>query len=307
MVSLHFDRSFSARPGEVVEIAPGLRRITANNPGPMTFTGTNSYLIGSDPVVVLDPGPEDDAHLRSLVRAIGGAKVDAIIVSHSHRDHCALVPSLKAKLQAPVIGAAAHMPARPAHPGEAAAQEASDTVYAPDRVLLAGQHITFGGTELEVIETPGHTMNHLCYAVGGTDFLFSGDHVMAWSTTLVAPPDGAMTPYLASLQTLLGRRETIYLPGHGAKLNDAHHFTQALYAHRMDREAAIMTALGVDGLTVPELVEALYDGLDPRLRYAAGLSVLAHLERLQALGHASKSLAGDDRWIAASTAFESAS
>jgi len=302
---LQFDRTFKALPGEVVEIRPGIRRITAPNPGPMTFTGTNSYLIGTDRLVVIDPGPQDEAHLVALLGAIGDAPVDAILVTHTHRDHSPLARDLKATTGAPIIGAGPHLLARPLRDGDASLDVAVDQDYAPDEVLEHGARLEAGGSTLEVVATPGHTVNHLCFGLEGSGILFSGDHVMAWSTSLIAPPDGDMSAYLESLQLLLKRQDTLYLPGHGARLNDPLSFVEALFAHRMSREAAILGALECDTLSISSLVDRMYEGLDQRLRGAAGLSVLAHLERLEALGQASRIAGSDALWHAGAVAFES--
>ncbi|MFK7793692.1 MAG: MBL fold metallo-hydrolase [Devosiaceae bacterium] len=295
---MQFDRTFNAKAGEVVEIRPGIRRITAPNPGPMTFMGTNSYLVGQDSVVIIDPGPNDEAHLAALTLAIGDAHVAAIVVTHTHRDHSPLARALKAHTGTPIIGAGPHRFARPFKQGDALLDVAVDDAHAPDAVLADGERLTFGDGTLEAVATPGHTMNHLCFALAGTDVLFSGDHAMAWSTSLVAPPDGEMSAYLASLQKLLQRKESLYLPGHGAELHDAHGFVQQLLDHRMEREAAILTALQLETLSISALVDRLYDGLDPRLRGAAGLSVLAHLERLESLGQAARVPGPEGLWQA---------
>ena len=299
-----FDRTFNAEPGQIIQIRDGIRRVTAPNPGPMTFTGTNTYLVGTDPLVIIDPGPDSEAHRDALLRAVGDARVAALLVTHTHRDHSPLARTLKAVIGAPIIGAAAHVFARPVKEGDASLDVAVDTEHAPDQVLEAGERFSSSGVVLEAVATPGHTMNHLCFSLAGTDVLFSGDHVMAWSTSLIAPPDGDMTAYLDSLQMLLGRSETFYLPGHGARINDAHNTVEALFAHRMDRETAILNALECDQLAISALVDRLYEGLDPRLRSAAGLSVLAHLERLERLGQAFRLAGPDALWAAGGLAFE---
>jgi glyoxylase-like metal-dependent hydrolase (beta-lactamase superfamily II) len=301
---MQFDRTFKAQPGEVVELRPGIRRITAPNPGPMTFTGTNSYLIGTDRLAILDPGPQDEAHLNALLGAIGSAPVDAILVTHTHRDHSPLARALKRATGAPILGAGPHRFARAVRDGDASLDVAVDQDHVPDEVLDHGARIEVGGGTIEVVATPGHTVNHRCFALEGSGVLFSGDHVMAWSTSLIAPPDGDMSAYLESLQSLLQRQDSLYLPGHGAKLNDPLSYVEALFSHRMGRESAILAALECDSLSVSSLVDRLYEGLDPRLRAAAGLSVLAHLERLQSLGQASSIQGTDALWQAGPLAFD---
>ena len=304
MTSLHLDRTFRAQPGDIVEIIPGVRRVTADNPGAMTFVGTNSFLVGTDELVIIDPGPDDARHLQALLRAIGAARVAAILVTHTHRDHSPLARALGQAVGAPIMGAGPHVLARAAQPGDGPVDEAADLDHTPDTILQDGQMVRLGGVNIEAVATPGHTTNHLCLALGGTDILFSGDHVMAWSTTLVAPPDGSMTAYLASLQKLLARPQSFFLPAHGARLADAKLHTQALYDHRLAREAAILEALECEQLGVGTLVDRLYHGLDGSLRRAAGLSVLAHLERLEDLRQAFRLAGSDTLWTAGPTAFD---
>lgn len=296
---LHFDRSFDARPGEVTTIPAGdvpVRRITANNTGAMTFTGTNSYLVGSRRLVVVDPGPDDEAHLSALMGAIGNAQLEAILVTHTHRDHSPLARRLKALTGATIVGADTHQFARAFRPGDAPVDQAADEDHAPDRVLRDGELFEVGDFTLEAVATPGHTMNHLCFAVREENILFSGDHVMAWATSLVAPPDGAMTPYLDSLQKLQTRPEKRYLPGHGTWLKDAKPFVQALYEHRIGRDTSILEALEAGPIEIGQLVDQMYEGLDQRLSLAAGLSVLAHLERLEALQRVACVSKSENRW-----------
>lgn len=298
---LNFDRSFDAKPGEVVGLFKGdvpVRRVSANNTGAMTFTGTNSYIIGEKHLAVIDPGPQDEAHLAALMKAIGQAHVEAICITHTHRDHSPLARRLKALTGAPIVGAGTHQYARAFKPGDAPVDQAADEDHTADRVLEDGETLTIGDFKIEAIATPGHTMNHVCFAVPGENILFSGDHVMAWATSLVAPPDGAMTPYLESLQKLLARRETRYLPGHGTWLNDAKPTVQALYDHRMGREASISAALRQGPLEINQLVDMLYEDLDGRLRMAAGLSVLAHLERLEGLNKVTRTSGAENSWEA---------
>ena len=311
---VQFDRTFKTRPGEVATLPGDIRRITADNPGIMTFTGTNTYLVGTDPVAIIDPGPDDGAHLDALLAAIGTAQVAAIVVTHTHRDHSPLARALKARTGARIVGAGPHRFARTPQDGDAALDGAVDGDHSPDQILSDGERIAVGDLWLETVATPGHTMNHLCFALAGQRddpaILFSGDHVMAWSTTLVAPPDGAMTAYLKSLQTLLDRPETLYLPAHGTLIHDAHVHVRALFDHRMGRETAILSALEIDGLTIYALVDRLYEALSPDLRRAAGLSVLAHLERLETLNlarreHSDRSLT-DTIWRAGPLAFDRA-
>jgi hydroxyacylglutathione hydrolase len=280
------DRVFEPRWGEAVPVAGRVRRVTAQNPGPFTFHGTNSYLVGDRrSVAVIDPGPDDPRHLAALVAAIGGAEVSHILVTHTHRDHSPGAAQLAAVTGAPTLGAGPHRPARPPRPDETARLDAGgDTDFVPDRVVADGDSIVGDGFALTAVATPGHTGNHLAFALGGGEVLFSGDHVMAWSTSIVAPPDGAMADYMASLGKLLARPEHRYLPGHGGPVEDAHAYGTALAAHRRGRERAILARLAAGDERIPAIVAAVYAGLDPALAGAAALSVLAHLEDLAARG-----------------------
>lgn len=284
---LTFDRSADAPAGVVREVAPRVRRVIAPNASAFTFTGTATYLVGRGRVAVVDPGPDDPAHRAALLAALDGETVEAIVVTHTHRDHSASAAALKAATGAPVMGAGPHRAFRALHAGEARGLEAGvDASYAPDRALAEGEGITGPGWSLVAIETPGHTANHLAFALPESALLFSGDHVMAWSTSIVAPPDGAMGPYVASLRKLIERPEELYLPGHGPALGAARRFARQLLGHRLMREAAIRARLNAGPRTIPELVAKLYRGLDATLVAAAGLSVFAHLEDLVARGEA---------------------
>src|SRR5580700_6639670 len=210
-----FDKSFDLVPGKVKEIAPQVRALVADNPGPFTYKGTVSYIIGRGKVAILDPGPDDDAHIGALLDAVRGETVTHIFVTHTHRDHSPAVPRVKAATGAKVFAEGPHRLARPLHIGETRRLDASaDMDFAPDVKLADGDVVSGDGWTMEAITTPGHTANHMAYAFKEADLLFAGDHVMAWSTTIVAPPDGAMTDYMASLQKLARRGEPIYLPGH---------------------------------------------------------------------------------------------
>jgi glyoxylase-like metal-dependent hydrolase (beta-lactamase superfamily II) len=272
--------------GVVEDIAAGIRRLVAPNPGPFTFTGTCSYLVGADEVIVIDPGPEDDAHLVRLLSAIGGAAVLAILVTHTHRDHSPLSRRLQAETGAPILGCAPHFAARALRLGEINPLDASsDALYQPDAVLLDGASVTLGASTFEVIATPGHTANHLAFALPAQGIVFTGDHIMGWSTSIVAPPDGAMGAYMASLEAMIAREaDQLYLPGHGAPVADPRRFARGLLQHRRHRENQIMDRLLRQPMRIPELVAANYPGLNPALTGAAGLSVFAHLEDLHDRG-----------------------
>jgi len=282
---MEFDMSFSPEYGQAVEVAPGVRRLTANNPGPFTFHGTNTYLVGTDTLAVIDPGPDDDAHLAAILAAADGRPISHILVSHTHRDHSPLAARLKAATGAVTAGEGPHRPARPLRLGEINALDASaDTAFAPDLVLADGARVAGDGWTIETVLTPGHAANHAAFALAGTGILFSADHVMAWSTTIVAPPDGAMADYMASLDRLLARDDRFYLPGHGGPVRDPQPFLRGLKAHRKMRERAILERIQGGDRTIGEMVAAIYRDTDPRLHGAAALSVLAHLEDLAGRG-----------------------
>jgi glyoxylase-like metal-dependent hydrolase (beta-lactamase superfamily II) len=280
-----FDKSFDLPPGQVEEVRPGLRRILCNNPGPFTFKGTVSYIVGKGNVAIIDPGPLDEPHIAALLDAVRGETVTHIFVTHTHRDHSPAAARIKVETGALTFGEGPHRAARPLNIGEAPRLEASgDREFRPDTALADGDVVAGDGWALEAVATPGHTANHVAYALKGTDMLFSGDHVMAWSTPVVAPPDGSMSDYMASLEKLARRPETTYFPGHGGAVKEAPRFVEHYIRHRRGREQSILRRLAEGEADIPTLVGAIYIGLDPRLTKAAGLSVLAHLEDLVARG-----------------------
>jgi glyoxylase-like metal-dependent hydrolase (beta-lactamase superfamily II) len=284
-MSLEFDQSFEPSHGRAVEVAEDVRRVTANNAGPFTFHGTNSYIVGRDRLAVIDPGPDDEAHLETLLAAIAGKPVSHILVSHTHRDHSPLAARLKALTGAPVLAEGPHRPARALRIGEVNPLDASaDTGFMPDIALTDGEVIDGGEWRLRAILTPGHAANHAVFALDGTGILFSADHVMGWSTSIVAPPDGAMADYMASLDKLIARPDRLFLPGHGGPVREPQKFMRGLKAHRRMRERAILERLAAGDRTIPAMVKQIYRDTDPRLHGAAGLSVLAHLEDLVARG-----------------------
>jgi glyoxylase-like metal-dependent hydrolase (beta-lactamase superfamily II) len=280
-----FDKRFDLAPDSVDEVAPGVRRILCNNPGPFTYKGTVSYIVGRGRVAIVDPGPLDEPHIAALLNAVRGETVTHIFVTHTHRDHSPAAARIKAATGAPVFAEGPHRAARPLNVGEAPRLDASnDTDFRPDHALADGETVAGEGWTLEAVTTPGHTANHMGFALKEANLLFSGDHVMAWSTPVVAPPDGAMSDYMASLEKLARRSEPVYLPGHGGPVRDAPRFVSAYILHRKAREASILRHLDKGEADIPSIVRAIYIGLDPRLARAAGLSVLAHLEDLVARG-----------------------
>ncbi|TMQ03226.1 MAG: MBL fold metallo-hydrolase [Deltaproteobacteria bacterium] len=280
-----FDKSFNLAPGKVEEVMPGLRRLVANNPGPFTFKGAMTYIVGHGQVAVIDPGPDDERHVASILDAVRGETVTHILVTHTHRDHSPAAARVKAATGATVYAEGPHRPARALHVGETERLDAGgDQAFRPDVALADGAVVSGRGFTFEAVATPGHTANHMAFAYKEAQVLLSGDHVMAWSTTVVAPPDGAMSDYMASLEKLGRRNEQIYFPGHGEKVRDAPRFVAACIRHRQGREASILHRLEKGAADIPTIVRAVYIGLDPRLTGAAGLSVLAHLEDLVARG-----------------------
>jgi glyoxylase-like metal-dependent hydrolase (beta-lactamase superfamily II) len=280
-----FDKSFALAPDQVQEVGPGVRAIAADNPGPFTFKGTISYIVGRDQVAIIDPGPDDTAHVAALLEAVRGETVTHIFVTHTHRDHSPAAAKIKTATGATVLAQGPHRLARPLHTAELRRLDASaDLDFRPDVALVDGETVSGRGWTLEAVTTPGHTANHMAFAFKEANLLFAGDHVMAWSTTIVAPPDGAMTDYMASLNKLAGRSEPLYLSGHGAPVRDAPRYVQYLIRHRQAREASILHRLAKGEADIATIVRAVYIGLDPRLVGAAALSVLAHLEELVARG-----------------------
>lgn len=280
-MSLDFDKRFDPRHGEAVPVDLGILRLTAPNAGPMTFHGTNTYLVGEDRLVVVDPGPDDPQHLAAIASAIAGRPVDAVLVTHTHLDHSALAHRLAREVDAPLVAQGAHRVSRPLLEGEINLLDAaSDFAFRPDIVLADDAEIRLGDSVLRGVHTPGHTGNHIAFALEDRGVLFSGDHVMAWATSVVAPPDGSMANYMRSLDRLAARSDRRYLPGHGGPVENPATFVRALRTHRRMRETAILEKVRTGLSTVPDIVAAIYHTTDRRLHGAAGLSVLAHLENL---------------------------
>ncbi|MGB8156001.1 MAG: MBL fold metallo-hydrolase [Pseudolabrys sp.] len=280
-----FDKNLDLAPDVVDEPTPGVRRIMANNPGPFTFKGTVSYIIGRGQVAIVDPGPDDPVHIGALLDAVRNETVTHIFVTHTHRDHSPAVPAIKKATGASVYAEGPHRAARPLHIGEHNPLDASaDRDFRPDVALRDGEVVSGDDWAIEAVTTPGHTANHMAYALKGKSTLFAGDHVMGWATSIVAPPDGAMSDYMHSLAKLVRRSETVYLPGHGPVIADAPRFVNYYILHRKAREDSILHRLSKGATDIPTIVRAIYIGIDPRLTGAAGLSVLAHLEDLVARG-----------------------
>lgn len=289
-MSIPFLRDDPLPPGVAAEVAPGVRRILCDNPGPFTWRGTNTWLIGQGRVAVLDPGPADAAQLAAILRATAGETITHILVSHTHRDHSPGVAALQAATGARSYGFGPHL--TPPDQGG----EGGDHGLTPDVTLADGAVLEGDEFRLTAIHTPGHCANHLCFA-RADGVVFSADHVMSWSTTVVSPPDGDMAAYMASLSKLAAREAHLYLPGHGPPLPNPAPFVAALATHRLQREAKVLDALRVARrATALELVPPVYGpALDARLVPAAARSLLAHLLKLVAEGQAAR----DGDWFEA--------
>jgi glyoxylase-like metal-dependent hydrolase (beta-lactamase superfamily II) len=277
-----FVREIDPAYGQSVPVSPLIRRVTANNPGPFTYLGTGTYIVGRGEVAVVDPGPDDDAHLLALLAALEGERVTAIAITHSHLDHSPLAAPLKARTGATVYGRAVDG----AHPpiDGPALDDDDDLVFRPDVTVGDGQTISGPGWTLEAWLTPGHASNHVCYALPEENALFSGDHVMGWSTTVVSPPDGDMTAYYASLDRVMAREFSTLWPTHGPPVTDPAPFLAAYKAHRLDRERQILRQLAAGRTRIRDMVPDMYAAVDKRLHPAAARSVLAHLQHLTRTG-----------------------
>ena len=277
--------------GVLMPLSPMVARVLAPNPSPFTFTGTQSYIVGQGDVAVIDPGPAEPAHIDALMQGIAGRPVVAIICTHTHRDHSPATRPLAAATGAPIIGCA---PLTLEDDGPRA-DAAFDPDYAPDRILTDGDRVSGTGWTLEAVATPGHTSNHLCFALLEEQALFTGDHIMGWSTTVVSPPDGDMADYMRSMQRLIDREDAVYYPAHGDPVDKPQRLARSMMGHRRHREGQILRHLERGAVAIPNMVADMYKGVDPRLHPAAGRSVLAHLIDLQARGLAREH---DGRWEA---------
>ncbi|HEX9953791.1 MAG TPA: MBL fold metallo-hydrolase [Allosphingosinicella sp.] len=268
--------------GRIERVAPLVRRLLAPNPSAFTYTGTQVFIVGEGEVAVIDPGPDDPAHVQALLAALEGERVAAILCTHTHRDHSPATRPLAAATGAPIVGCAPLAVVDEGVPSD----ESFDRHYRPERVLGDGESVSGPGWTLEAVATPGHTSNHLCFALPEAGALFSGDHVMGWSTSIVAPPDGDMGAYMRSLDKLLGRDDRIYYPTHGPEIAAPHAHVRRLIAHRQAREAQVLAQLDTGPARIEAMVSAMYQDVDPRLHPAAALSVLAHLIDLERRGEA---------------------
>ena len=272
------DRNFDCAYGVAEQVSPLIRRVVARNPGPFTFLGTGTYIVGRGWVAVIDPGPDLSDHVAALLAALAGEKVTHILITHTHIDHSPAAAALKAATGAPSLGFGPH--GAVGETGEAGA----DLAFRPDIRLADGDGVSGEGWSLTALHTPGHASNHLCFALAEEQALFSGDQVMGWSTTVVGPPDGDMAAYMASLDRLLARGDKIYWPTHGGPIRDPRAHVAELIAHRRARRATILEALSAGPSRPADIVVKVYRGLDPRLVEAAAESVRAHLIELAAAG-----------------------
>lgn len=278
--------------GLAEDVEPLVRRVLAPNPSPYTFTGTQTYVVGEaqgPDCAVIDPGPCEPDHIAAIIAAVAGRRILAIMCTHTHRDHSPAAAPLAAQTGAPIVGCAPLM-LQVAGPRS---DEAFDPTYAPDRVLADGEGMRGTGWTLTAVATPGHTSNHLCYALEESGALFTGDHVMGWSTSVVIPPDGDMGDYMASLDKLMAREDVRYHSAHGAAIEKPKQLVRGMIGHRRQRENQILRLLGETAQTIESLVADMYKGLDPRLVGAAEMSVKAHLLDLQKRGRVATC---DDEW-----------
>lgn len=275
--------------GQSMELHPLIRRVLAPNPSPFTYTGTQTYIVGTGEVAVIDPGPAEQDHLDAILGATENETIRYIVCTHTHRDHSPAAGPLKDATGAEIVGCAALV----LEDNGPRADSAFDESYAPDRVLTDGDTLSGDGWTLETVATPGHTSNHLCYALPEAGALFTGDHIMGWSTTVVAPPDGDMAAYMASLEKLLERDFDAYYPAHGEPVDRPKRYTRGLIGHRKQREGQILRAIDEEVRVIPDMVAKMYKGIDPRLHGAAGRSVLSHLIDLERRGIVSRD---GERW-----------
>ena len=279
-MSIPFVRDVEFEYGVVDQVSPLIRRVICNNPGGFTFHGTGTYIIGQGEVAVIDPGPLDDDHIAALERAVQGETVTHILITHTHRDHSPAAAPFKKLTGAPTYGYGPHGGDR----GGPKVEEGGDYEFVPDHVIKDGDVIEGKGWTFEAIHTPGHTSNHICFALREENAIFTGDHVMGWSTSVISPPDGNMSDYMNSLRKMLLREEEVYWPTHGPAITGPKAHVEAFIAHRSGREDAILKCIHEGRNTIPAMVEVMYADVDKRLHRAAGRSVFAHLLHMAETG-----------------------
>ena len=261
-------------PGEVAQVAPGVRRITQDNPSVFTGAGTNTHLVGERDLFILDPGPDNDTHFDTIVAAVGSASVAAVIPSHHHGDHWPMAPRLATHFGVQTLGFG------------------PEGDYTPDRDVADGEELVAGNLTLRAIHTPGHAPDHLCYLMASGDILFSGDHVMGWSTSVIAPPGGSLNDFMTSLHKLRGFQFARMTPAHGLPIEEPYARIDEIHAHRLARTEETLAAMASGLETIADMVARIYADVDPRLHKPAGWSLLAHLQALVEDGRAAVS--GDD-------------
>ena len=284
---LRFDRKMSVEPGTVEQVAPGIRRLVAPNPGPFTFKGTNSYIVGEGEVAVIDPGPDVPSHRAALLRALKGEKVTHVFLTHTHRDHSDGMAALIAEIGATTSGYGPTDAPRGAASNSPSGRDFVDHTFFPDVRLRHGDRIDGPGWTLQAVHTPGHAPDHLCFAHHESASLFTGDHIMGWNTSVIAPPEGHMNDYMRSLELLLERDDSAYWPGHGGPILNTRRQVRAFLMHRKWRESAIFACLQDGPKSIQRIVPKIYETVDGAVASAAALSVLAHLERLVERGRVS--------------------
>lgn len=282
-VQIPYVREIEFDYGAVDEVSPLIRRVVANNPSPFTYKGTGTYIIGHGDVAVIDPGPMLGEHVDALLRAIEGETVSHILVTHTHKDHSPAAKPLKALTGAPTYAYGPHGSGQQSS-SDVQVEEGGDMDFRPDVEIRHGEIIEGDGWTVECVYTPGHTSNHMCFALKEEKALFTGDHVMGWSTSIVSPPDGNMEQYMASLDLLLERDDEIYWPTHGPAIQDTKPFVRAFIAHREERERQILEQLAAGHTRIADMVPVMYAAVDKRLYPAAARSVFAHMEHLVARG-----------------------
>ncbi len=278
---LKFDKNFNPDIGKSEKIFPNIERITAPNASPFTFKGTNSYIVGNGQIAIIDPGPNDKEHFLAILKAIRGRKLKAILLTHTHKDHSNLAAKLSNKTKAPILFGGKHRLSRNKRLFEInLLKKSCDWNLVPDKTLTDGDIIKIGGLKIRAIATAGHCANHFCFGLENTPLLFSGDHIMGWNSSLIAPPDGDLGEYLLSLKKLLKQNWNIFLPAHGGEIKQAKKYTEQILAHREYRNQQILALLRDKYLTLRELVDIIYPSHKGRLRFAASLTLKAHLEYL---------------------------
>lgn len=283
MAGIPFVKNIDFTPGVADVVLPGVRRVIADNPGPFTYTGSGTYIIGEGEVAIIDPGPDSSDHVDALMNTLSGERVTHILITHTHLDHCGGARALAEACGAPILAFDAH-PVRKREDDAPALDEGADYAFKPDATIGDGNAVEGNGWRIEAVHTPGHLSNHLCFALPQEKALFTGDHMMGWATTVVAPPDGDMDAYIRSLDLLLAREDEIYLPTHGAPIKNPRRFVRAVKTHRLMRDAQIIEQLKKGRTQIKDMVAAMYADIDKRLHGAAALNVLAHLIRLVRIG-----------------------